>query len=323
MRRVGVRVVLAGVLIATGLPAQREGPLRVPAPRSVAAPPCPEGTTRSPSSGECVWKEVVVSPEGTVLEEIVHPPGSDPLLARVAGEVQRFTQELPDFLCEQLTWRFDSDSRPPRWRLRDRISAEVLYLNGREIYQNLRRNGRPVEYRHAERTGTWSTGEFGTLVRDLFFPATAARFRFLKDTELNGQPARLYEFEVPQEGSHWRVDFEGHVLYPAYRGSLWVHPETARVLRIEMEARQVPSSYPMDVIEMTVDYGPVLIGGAWYLLPVRAENLACKRYSTYCTYNEITFTHYRRFVAESVLTTSDSKITYELPGEPPHGAPEP
>jgi len=128
---------------------------------------------------------------------------------------------------------------------------------------------------------------------------------------------------VPQEGSHWRVDFQGHVLYPAYQGSVWIHPETARVLRIEIQARQVPASYPMDVIEMSVDYGPVRIGGAWYLLPVRAENLACKRHSTYCTYNELTFTNYRRFVAESVLTTTDSNITYELPGEQQRGSPSP
>jgi len=244
----------------------------------------------------------------------------DPLLARVADEVRRSSEELPDFICEQVTWRFDSDSRPPRWRLRDRIQAEVLYLGGREVYQNLKRNGRRIDFARAEQTGTWSTGEFGSLARDLFLPSTAARFRFVRETEFRGEPARLYDFEVTQACSHWRVDFEGQVLYPAYQGSVWIEPQGARLLRIEMQARQVPPSYPLDVIEMSLEYGPVRIGGARYLLPVRAENLACKRQSSYCTYNELIFTNYRRFTTQSVLTTTDSNITYELPKAPPEGA---
>jgi hypothetical protein len=239
----------------------------------------------------------------------------DPVLARVAEQVRRSSEQLPDFICEQLTWRFDSHWRPPRWTLRDGIRAEVLYLGGREIYQNLKRNGRPIDPARAEQTGTWSTGEFGTLARDLFLPSTAARFRFVRETKLRGEPARLYDFEVEQACSHWRVEFDGQVLYPAFQGSVWIEPRSARVLRIEMQARQVPSSYPLDVIEMSLDYGPVRIGGASYLLPVRAENLACKRHSSYCTYNELIFTNYRRFAAHSVLTTTESNITYELPGE--------
>lgn len=311
-----LRAAVAGMLFAASLPAQREGPLEVKAPRSAPPAPCPAGTARSPTSGECVWKEVVVSVQGAVVEETVSPPGYDALLARTTAQVSRLTEELPDFLCEQLTWRFDSDSRPPRWRLRDRISAEVLYAGGRETYQNIRRNGRPVDLARVESTGTWSTGEFGTLLRDLFFPATAARFTFAGEAELDGSGARLYDFVVPQRSSHWRVEFEGRTLYPAYQGSVWIDQQNLRVLRVEMQARDVPPAYPMDVIEMTVDYGPVRIAGQQYWLPVRAENLACKRYSTYCTRNEIVFTNFRKFTAESVVTATDSTIRYEEPAPP-------
>lgn len=316
MAAAAIRTAMAGVLVAVSLPAQREGPLEVKAPRTAAPAPCPAGTARSPTSGDCVWKEVVVSAEGDVLEETVRPPGDDPLLARTAAQVSRLAEELPDFLCEQLTWRFDSDSRPPRWRLRDRISAEVLYLGGRETYQNFKRNGRPVDSARVESTGTWSTGEFGTLLQDLFFPATSARFTFAGEAELDGSGARLYDFAVPQRSSHWRVEFEGRILYPAYQGSVWIDQDSFRVLRIEMQARDVPPAYPMDVIEMTVDYGPVQIAGQQHWLPVRAENLACKRYSTYCTRNEIVFTNFRKFTTESVVTTTDSTIRYEEPAPP-------
>jgi hypothetical protein len=311
-------------LLAAGvglLSAQREGPLEVKGPRKrPAAPaskqrpaePLPPCRSEAEAAGrECVWSEVEVSAEGRVLAQRVHPPGYDPVLARAFEQVQRFAELLPDFLCEQVVYRFDSDSRPPRWRLRDRVSAEVLYAGGRETYQNIRRNGKPVDYARVESTGTWSTGEFGTLLQGLFFPSTAARFSFVREAAAGAGRARLYDFSVPQQSSHWRVEFEGRILYPAYQGSLWIHPDRAGVLRIEMQARDVPASYPMDVIEMTVDYAAVPIAGQHHWLPVRAENLACKRYSTYCTRNEIVFTNFRKFTTESVITTTDSTIRYE------------
>lgn len=322
------RALAVGLLAAAGLvsgqhqgPLEVKGPRRRPAVREPQQRPAPEPMPRcrpeaEAADRECVWSEVVVSAEGHVLEQRLHPPGYDPLLARAVEHVQRFAELLPDFLCEQMVYRFDSDARPPRWRLHDRISAEVLYAGGRETYQNLRRNGKPVEYTRVENTGTWSTGEFGTLLQDLFFPSTAARFAFVREERKEGSGARLYDFWVPQQSSHWRVEFEGRVLYPAYQGSVWIQADSGRILRIEMQAREVPPAFPMDVIEMTVDYGPVGIAGQQYWLPVRAENLACKRYSSYCTRNEIVFANFRKFTAESVVTATDSTIRYEEPAPP-------
>ena len=37
-------------------------------------------------------------------------------------------------------------------------------------------------------------------------------------------------------------------------GSVWVDPQSARVLRIEMQARDLPSDFPTDTVESAVDY---------------------------------------------------------------------
>ena len=338
------------------LQAQREGPLEVKAPpprppradtgHQAEPSPCPPGYIRKPAldddaerpprlrrgvpeeyestrerrqdeEPECVWSEVVVSSEGKVIEQRVFPPGYDRFLEKVSNEVFRFSTTLPDFICDQLTSRFQSKSNPPRWRRRDRISAEVLYVDGKESYRNIRRNGKRLKRGSPQSTGAWSTGEFGTLMQDLFSQTTDAEFEYGMLSEIGGIRARLYGFKVRQTSSHWRVDFEGHVLYPAYQGSVWIDPDRLRVLRIEMQARDVPPDYPMDTIETTVDYGPVRIAGQEYLLVTKAENLSCKRYSKYCTRNEIEFRNYRKFTAESKIMTTDSTITYEgEAGEP-------
>jgi hypothetical protein len=78
-----------------------------------------------------------------------------------------------------------------------------------------------------------------------------------------------------------------------------------------MLAREIPDTYPLNVIEMTVDYGMVRVADRDLLMPVRAENLSCLKNSLTCTRNETEFRNYRKFTAESNVTTTDSTITFE------------
>jgi hypothetical protein len=74
-----------------------------------------------------------------------------------------------------------------------------------------------------------------------------------------------------------------------------VDPKTARVLRIEMQARNIPSDFPMDRVESAVDYSYVTIGGTSVLLPVHADSLGCERRTSECSRNIIDFRNYHEF----------------------------
>jgi hypothetical protein len=97
------------------------------------------------------------------------------------------------------------------------------------------------------------------------------------------------------------VNFGSQTLVAAYGGSVWVDPKTARVLRIEMQARNIPLDFPMDTVESAVDYSYVMIGGTSFLLPVHAESLGCERSTSNCSHNIIDFRNYHEY-------TSDIKI---------------
>jgi hypothetical protein len=84
---------------------------------------------------------------------------------------------------------------------------------------------------------------------------------------------------------------------PAYGGSVWVDPKTARVLRIEMQARNIPSDFPMDSVESAVDYSYVSIGGSSFLLPAHAESLGCQRGTNQCSHNVIDFRNYHQYTS--------------------------
>ncbi len=273
---------------------------------------------------ECVFAETVVDEEGHVIEERgggAAGPSGDPFIEEARAAVFEFSETLPDFTCRQVTTRYSSNSRGEKWKRRDRIEADVLFLRGRERYQNIRRNGKPVK-KDPRYSGSWSMGEFGTLLQDLFHPRTAAQFEPAGNGQIGGHPVRIYDYRVAARTSHWKVSFEGNRLQPAYEGSVWIDPETKRVLRVEMKAVEIPDSYPLDRIEMASEYGPVRIGGAEYILITRSENLSCKRYSAACTRNEIQFLDYRKFTAESTISTVDTNVTYEGQAEGAEAPPD-
>lgn len=232
------------------------------------------------------------------------------LIERARLVAYEFNDTLPNFICDELVMRYQSVRRVPDWTYRDRVEVELLYVDGKEDYRNVRRNGKLLKKGSPEDSGSWSTGEFGTVLTDIFSSATKAQFKRRGRSTAAGMDAEVYDYTVEQPNSHWQVRF-GKMVKPAYSGALWIDPETARVLRIEMGTRQLPAGYEIDTVESVVDYSWVTIGGRKFLLPVKSQNLACVRGTFDCTKNEIEFRNYRRFAAESQVLQVDSEITFE------------
>jgi hypothetical protein len=109
---------------------------------------------------------------------------------------------------------------------------------------------------------------------------------------------------VPRERSHWRIEAPSQLYYPAVRGSIWVDKETSRVLRIEMEAHNLPALFPFDTVEAATDYDFIRLTAAEqeFLLPADAEVLNCERGSTTCSRNRIEFHNYRKFDTATSIT---------------------
>ncbi len=227
---------------------------------------------------------------------------ADPLIEKAKETSESFLESLPNYTVKQLTTRYQSTTIKTNWQAQDNISIDLIYSDGKEIYKNVMLNGKASKGK-AEETGSWSTGEFGSTIRDLFSPSTQADFRPLRASEtIAGRTAAVYSFYVKQETSHWRVIAPGESFSPAYRGSVWIDKETGRALRVEMQSRNVPKDFPIDKVETVIDYEFIRLGAGKFLLPVKSESLSCFRGTTTCTKNIIEFRNYRKFGAESAIT---------------------
>jgi hypothetical protein len=224
------------------------------------------------------------------------PNPNEPLIERARDAAFEFSEKLPDFICQEFMSRFVERGRDDMPL--DVVSAEIIYDKQQESYRNVKINDRPTNRALEEIDGSWSTGEFASTLLELFNPPTEAQFRSGGSSPISGFSAQVYDFQVRAQNSHWMIHFGNQTLTAAYQGSVWVDPKTARVLRIEMQAREIPSDFPMDTVESSVDYSYVSIRDQSFLLPVHAESLGCERGNSACSHNIIDFRNYHEFTAD-------------------------
>jgi hypothetical protein len=234
------------------------------------------------------------------------PPAASPTGSRTSAEslIERarevafqFSQRLPNFVCQEFMSRFTQRGREDKVPL-DMVSAEIIYEDGKESYRNVKIDNRPTDKPLEEIGGSWSTGEFASTLLELFHPNTHAQFGPGGGSTISGFRAQVYDFQVQSENSRWMLQAGSQKLAPAYGGSVWIDPNSARVLRIEMQARNIPPDFPMATVETAVDYAEVRIGERSFLLPVHAEALGCERGTSYCSHNMIDFRNYHEFKSE-------------------------
>ena len=220
---------------------------------------------------------------------------------KARGVAVAYVEGLPNYVCQEVTTRYVSETRQPNWQMIDNVSAEVVYENRKETYRNVAINGKPTK-KAPEETGAWSTGEFGTILRNLFEPGTDADFKYAEDDTIERQSASVYKFAVERLRSSWKIWVPGQYILPAYKGSVWIDKQNANVLRIEMQADEIPPEFPRIAVETAVDYDYITLGTTEkFLLPVHAEVLSCARGSNECERNVIEFRNYHKFTGESTI----------------------
>jgi hypothetical protein len=196
------------------------------------------------------------------------PLGDDPTITKAREAALEYSATLPNYLVQQMTTRYQSDRPKAGWQALDIVTADLTYQDGRESYKNIKVGNKSVNTSMDEIPGTRSTGEFSTLLEQLFEEG-AAKFRPGGQETIRNRSAYVYSFETTRELSRWRIEAPSQLYYPAIKGSVWIDKETSRVLRIEQSGKGMPALFPFDTIETSADYDFIRLGTSGpYLLPV-------------------------------------------------------
>jgi hypothetical protein len=246
------------------------------------------------------------------LTVVAQPP--DPAIEAARADAARYSQSIPNYLVKRTTSRYriapQGKLPPPRsmpeWRPIDSVSAEVASEEGREVYSDIRIDGKPSKA--LPRDGVWSNGEFSNLLEEVLGPKHAAAFTGPNADTTLPRPAWRYNFAIDQKHSGWdmigdlRNSYRRMRIAPRYSGMIWIDRETGKVLRVEKSANRLPRQFPLQVVESETDYALVFIGEVSYMLPTHSETITCTRKEVTCFRNETVFENYRKFGASASIT---------------------
>ncbi len=233
------------------------------------------------------------------------PPPSSVEQARVISEAREmalsYTKRLPDFICLQVTRRYVDPSGLEMFQLMDTVAERLSYFEQKEEYKLISINGKWTDGDRWKLGGATSSGEFGTMLKEIFDPATEADFQWERWGKLRGRVCHVYSFRVRQAKSKWHISWQRQLeIVPGYRGLIYIDRDVPMVLRVTMEAVDIPPTFPIQEARTMLDYDFVDIAGNEYLLPLRSEMRM--REGRLLVKNNVEFRSYRKFGAEAIIT---------------------
>ena len=241
---------------------------------------------------------------------IVHKETADAFLDETRRNVRDYLDELPDFICQQDVERYFDREASGAWERADKLTYELTYSrrNG-ESYKPINSLGRPVTKELESSGGSYSTGDFASMLAALFAPDTKAVFKPAGKERLGARPTVLYDFSVPQSSAKLSVHAEGHpAIIVGYSGTVWIDEEKKQVLRLDHAVDDLPAAYPVTNSESSVDYDWVKLRGidVDFLLPIRAEFIISNRRERQYSRNLLSFKFYRKFETDIKITDGDA-----------------
>jgi len=273
------------------LEAQGAGPQTVAALRELAAaskdlpaPPLPASKTAAP-----------VGPPPPSTEQ------QQDLLDRVRQYALNYVRSLPDFICTQVTRRYVDPTGMEFWQSQDVLTAKLTYFEQKEDYKLMLVNGVMTDKPYLDVGGATSTGEFGSMMREIFEKQTEATFRWARWATLRGKLTHVFNYNVDQAHSQWRIEYEKtERVIPAYHGLIYVDASNAQIVRITLTAENIPPTFPVQEASTILDFDYVKIADRVYLLPLKA--VVRMRHGKFLVKNEVEFRMYRKYSAEATIT---------------------
>ena len=238
------------------------------------------------------------------------PPAADQdrILSEAREIALDYTTHLPDFLCLQYTRRYIDPQGTDYFQQVDSVATRLSYFDQKEDYKVISVGGKLSNKDYQKLGGAISSGEFGTMLKQVFEPETAAEFAFERWAKLDGRICLVYHYHVSRARSKWSIDWNnGEQVYsPAYSGSIFIDREVPVVMRLTLVAEGIPTSFPIQEAKSTLNYGYQDISGKQFLLTMNSEMRM--REGRLLVKNETEFRNYRKYSADAVITFDSEAV---------------
>ena len=274
------------------------------------------------------------------------------MLIQTINYVTRTVRQLPNFSASRVTTRFEqmgsetthvSYSDQP-FHLAGISNSPVVFRDGQEVIgaADKSKKNEPVL------DGLTTKGEFGPILFSVVLDISHSTLKWSHWEQGLDKTLAVFAYSVPREQSHYQVGAccqphdPSHAAqqFSSYHGQIAVDPANGTVFRIVVQADLKPTD-PISRADIVVEYGAVEIGGRSYICPVRSVavlvdntvptsipqsfptertpptmNGAVLPPHTRTQVDDVAFTQYHLFRAESRMIVEGASDQQEVPGSP-------
>lgn len=246
------------------------------------------------------------------------------VLATARTETLDAVNEMPDFVVKQDIVRSAAYAGTNNFRNLDKLIVAVSYrASGFEEYKVLSVNGVLQNQDSSKQSyeqvgGTSSTGEFVTVLALIFKPESETRFEIVDTDTIRERRALVFDYSIALEKAKQRITASGYIsdsTLSGMKGRIWIDRENYRILRVESEATEIPSNFPIRTATRTIDYSWVMISDQKYLLPLVSDVRLTFRETreVFETRNLIRFKNYQKYGTEITILDDDVEIVTDDP----------
>ncbi len=255
------------------------------------------------------------------------PPPSPAELASILAAMREYalsyTKSLPNYVCVQTTRRRIEPTEPRYAPQGDEVQELLSFVDGKETYKVEMVNGKSQpNMKHEQLGGVITSGEFGSMLFNIFDPDSGARFRWDHWATLRGKLMYVFAYSVPESKGYSMYHGESKREYiSAYEGLVYADVQSKAVMRIKMDTVNIPPDFPIREVHITLDYSPTKIADQEYVLPYHFELTSKEVHGD--TVNRADYRLYQKFGAEASITFGDIAPIPEdqLKEQPASGAP--
>lgn len=224
-------------------------------------------------------------------------------LGRIQAHMRDILTRIPDYTCLQQIERSRRAAKSRRFQLVDTIRIEVALVQGKELFAwpgagkfDDREIGRIVG-------GTIGNGNFALHARAVFLTGAPA-FDYEGEVESGGRKAHRYRFDVPRIRSGYLLRSGPLEGVAGYRGWFEADTRTLDLIRLEVEADDIPEHLPIRAARDRMEYARVAIGERDFLLPKSSELVLSDVEGTESR-NLTSFSGCRQYTGESTISFAD------------------
>ncbi len=215
-----------------------------------------------------------------------------------------YIKSLPDFLCFEVTDRsVDKHYQPGTeafWGHEDKVVEKLTFFDHHEKYDLFMHNDTAVVNKTSDSLGgARSTGEWASLLGEIFEPSTDTAFHWVAWKTMRGKLVYEYQYSVAQENSHETVNHgDKEKIVAGYHGSIFIQKGANAVLRVTVIS-DLPPAFPVQDVNQIVDYDYQTIGTEKFLLPYTST--VTMRDGQFASKNEIRWQKYQKYSADATM----------------------